>query len=82
MGVRAEELPHQIVKVFDGEYVGYETVLFGSGGSPGVWGAGRCLSGPIRAGFVQNWRNTHTGSMWTTPAQYGEERLRPGPGTR
>ena len=27
MGVRAEELPHQIVKGFDGEYVEYETVL-------------------------------------------------------
>ena len=70
------------MKGFDGEYVGYETVLFGSGGSPGVWGAGRCFSGPIRTGFVRYWRNTQRGSVWTTRAQYGEERLRPDPGTR
>ena len=40
--VRSEELPHQIVKGFDVEYVGYETVLFEGGGSRSV-GAGRCL---------------------------------------
>ena len=45
MGVRAEELPHQIVKGFDGEYVGYETVLFGGGGSPGVWGRAAAFLG-------------------------------------
>ena len=40
MGVLDEELPHQIVKGFDGEYLGYKTVLFGGSGSPGVWGRG------------------------------------------
>ena len=42
MGVRAEELPHQIVKGFDGEY---ETVLFGGGGSPGVCGRAAAFLG-------------------------------------
>ena len=45
VGVRAEELPHQIVKGFDGEYVGYETVLFGGAGSPGVWGRAAAFLG-------------------------------------
>ncbi|CAK0809933.1 unnamed protein product, partial [Prorocentrum cordatum] len=38
VGVRSEELPHQIVRGFEGEFVGYETILFGGGGSPLVWG--------------------------------------------
>ena len=38
MGVLDKEKPHQVVKGFGKEFVGYETVLFGGGGSPGVWG--------------------------------------------
>ena len=45
MGVLDEELPHQIVKGFDGEYLGYKTVLFGGAGSPGVWGRGAAFLG-------------------------------------
>ena len=45
MGVIDEELPHQVVKGFDGEYIGYETVLFGGAGSPGVWGRGAAFLG-------------------------------------
>ena len=37
MGVLEDEKPHQVVKGFGAEFVGYETVLFGGGGSPGVW---------------------------------------------
>ena len=45
MGVLDEELPHQVVKGFDGEYLGYRTVLFGGSGSPGVWGRGAAFLG-------------------------------------
>ena len=45
MGVHPEEFAHQIVKGFGGEYVGYETVLFGGAGSPGVWGRAAAFLG-------------------------------------
>ena len=45
MGVHPEEFPHQIVKGFGGTYVGYETVLFGGAGSPGVWGRAAAFLG-------------------------------------
>ena len=45
MGVLPNEFQHQVVKGFDGEYLGYETVLFGGAGSPGVWGRAAALLG-------------------------------------
>ena len=45
MGVAPSEFPHQIVKGFGGEYVGYEAVLFGGAGSPGVWGRAAAFLG-------------------------------------
>ena len=45
MGVMPEEFPRQVVKGFAGEYIGYETVLFGGGGSPGVWGRAAAFLG-------------------------------------
>ena len=45
MGVAPAEFPHQIVKGFEGTYIGYETVLFGGAGSPGVWGRAAAFLG-------------------------------------
>ena len=45
IGVHPDEFPHQVVKGFDGQYIGYETVLFGGAGSPGVWGRAAAFLG-------------------------------------
>ena len=45
MGVLDDEKAHQIVKGFGDEFIGYETVLFGGGGSPGVWGRAAAFLG-------------------------------------
>ena len=45
IGVEGEEFEHQIVKGFDGAYIGYETVLFGGAGSPLVWGKAAAFLG-------------------------------------
>ena len=44
MGIKKDERKFQIVRGLDDEFLGYETVLFGGGASPGVWGRGAgCL---------------------------------------
>ena len=45
MGVLDSEMPHQIVKGDGASFVGYETVLFGGAGSPGVWGRAAAFLG-------------------------------------
>ena len=45
IGVLDDEKAHQIVKGFRGTYIGYETVLFGGAGSPGVWGRAAAFLG-------------------------------------
>ena len=45
MGVAPSEFAHQIVKGFNGEFIGYETVLFGGAGSPTVWGRAAAFLG-------------------------------------
>ena len=45
LGIRKDERKFQIVRGLDGEFIGYETVLFGGGASPGVWGRGAAYLG-------------------------------------
>ena len=45
LGIRRDERKFQIVRGLDGEFIGYETVLFGGGASPGVWGRGASYLG-------------------------------------
>ena len=45
IGVLPEELPHQVVRGFDGTFIGYETILFGGAGSPNVWGRAAAFLG-------------------------------------
>ena len=68
-----EELPHQTVKGFDGEYVGYETVLFGGARFCRGVAKSSSLIRALGTGVVQHHRSTHTGLVWTTRAQSGEE---------
>ena len=53
MGVAAEELPHQVVRGFGGEFLGYETVLFGGAGSPDVWGRAGAFLGRSGAALFE-----------------------------
>ena len=45
IGVRPEEIPHQVVRGFNGQHIGYEAVLFGGVGSPLVWGRAAAFLG-------------------------------------
>ena len=38
VGVMEEERPYQVFKLPDRSYCGYETAVFGGGGSPLTWG--------------------------------------------
>ena len=44
-GVLDAEKPHQVVKGTGATFIGYETVLFGGAGSPGVWGRAAAFLG-------------------------------------
>jgi hypothetical protein len=45
LGVKVEELPFQVIKLPGGGYGGYETAVFGGGGSPLTWGLAAALLG-------------------------------------
>jgi len=45
LGVRVEELPFQVIRLPGGGFGGYETAVFGGGGSPLTWGRAAALLG-------------------------------------